>query len=211
MKIFLRILITSYILFFIFYPTITRADCTTPSSVQAPDLYSVGWLPWLADLKSWRNYNPKEIQNIGRLIPSSSGGMVGEPLAGNPTCNILSPGEYTYVMKWQDNETQSDYIGNTDIIYLQQPIVPGPDYIRHSQLASGLPVFCAGTFRVDSRWWPFNDILGEVNEVVEVTNFSGHFKPQCKCLGVVASKLAALGVDTSGVTYKFMGEPKTCQ
>lgn len=93
-------------------------SCAAPSAVKMPPLYSVGWIPWLGDLKSWRNYDPTTIPGIGRLINSPDGTMVGEPLAGSPTCNILPPGEYTYVMKWQTNQTGLDYIENTDIIYL---------------------------------------------------------------------------------------------
>lgn len=192
-------------------PAFLATSCSAPSVVAMPELYSIGWLPWIGDLKSWRNYNPKEIKGVGRLIPSPDGSMIGEPLAGSPTCNILPPGEYTYVMKWQDNETNNDYIKNTDIIFLNQPVVLGPDYIRHSQLAAGFPVFCAGTFKIKDRWWPRDDRLGQVNEVVEVNNFSGHFKPKCKCLGVVAEKLQALGINTTEAEYKFLGSPQDCR
>lgn len=191
--------------------TTALADtCSAPSAVKQPELYSIGWLPWIGDLKSWRNYNPENITGVGRLIRSPDGSMVGEPLAGSPTCNFLTPGEYTYVMKWQDDEVGQDYIGNTDVIYLNQPIILGPDYIRHSQLAAGFPVFCAGTFKVEDRWWPYNDELSEVNEVVEITNFSGHYKPKCKCLGVLEEKFKALNINTGNAEYKFLGVVEEC-
>lgn len=186
-------------------------SCAAPSAVKMPPLYSVGWIPWLGDLKSWRNYDPTTIPGIGRLINSPDGTMVGEPLAGSPTCNILPPGEYTYVMQWQTNQTGLDYIQNTDIIYLLQPIAPTPEYIRHSQMAAGLPVFCAGTFKINDRWWPNDDELSMLNAIVEVTTFSGHYKPKCSCLAVLEEKLHALGVSTAKTEYKFMGSPADCQ
>lgn len=193
--------------------TVHATSCSVPSTIQQPDLYSIGWLPWLGDLKSWRNYDPKTIQNVGRLIPSPDGSMVGEPLAGSPTCQYLEPGEYTFVMKWQDNEIQRDYIENTDVIYLLQKIEPGPDYIRHSQLAGGFSVFCAGTFKVESiGTWPFNQYrLSQVNEVLEITNFSGHYKPKCKCLGVLEEKFQSLKINTTKATTKFMGKVEDCK
>lgn len=189
-------------------PAVHAGGCAVPSTVQLPELYPVGWIPWLGDLKGWRNYDPKTISGVGRLIPSPDGSVVGEPLAGQPTCNVLPPGEYTYVMKWQDNENQKDYIQNTDIIYLLQPVVLGPNYIR--QLAAGFPVFCAGTFKITDRWFR-NDDLAQVNEVVEVTNFSGHFKPKCKCLGVLEQKLQALKISTGNTEYKFLDEVMNCK
>lgn len=191
--------------------TAGASTCAAPSPIKAPPLYTIGWIPWIGDLKSWRSYDPTTITGVGRLISSPDGSMVGEPLAGAPTCNILAPGEYTYVMKWQNNETGTDYIENTDIIYLNQPIVLGPDYIRHSQLAAGFPVFCAGTFKVSDRWWPNNDELAVLNEVVEITNFSGHYKPKCACLSVLERKLKALGVNTGNTQVKFLGEVQDCQ
>lgn len=178
--------------------------CNVPTEVQDPELYPIGWIPWIGDLKSWRNYNAAEIPRVGRLIPSPNGMMVGEPLAAPPTCDLLQSGEYTYVMKWQENETAANYVENTDVIYLKQRVAPGPDYIRHSQIASGFPVFCAGTFKIAATF------LGEVNEVVEITNFSGHYKPKCKCLGVLEEKLSALNVNTSQAVYKFLGTAEEC-
>jgi hypothetical protein len=195
----------------LFQSTAQAQTCPVPSSVAVPNLYQIGWIPWIGDLKSWRNYDPKDIPGVGRLIPSPDGRMAGEPLSGPLTCNILQPGEYTYVMKWQDNEVNHDYIENTDIVYLNQPIVLGPDYIRHSQIAAGFPVFCAGTFKIKNRWWPIQDELSEVNEVVEITNFSGHYKPLCKCLGVLEKKLEALKVDTGNAQYYFLGSVKDCK
>ncbi len=186
-------------------------SCNVPSAVKMPPLYSVGWIPWIGDLKSWRNYDPTAIPGVGRLINSPDGTMVGEPLAGAPTCNVLPPGEYTYVMQWQTNQTGLDYIQNTDIVYLLQPVVLGPDYIRHSQMAAGLPVFCAGTFKINNRWWPNDDELAMLNAVVEVTTFSGHYKPKCSCLAVLEEKLHALGVSTAKTEYRFMGSPADCQ
>jgi len=192
-------------------PPAQAASCTAPTPVEMPPLYPVGWIPWLGDLKSWRSYDPSAIPGIGRLIDSPNGMMVGEPLVGSPTCNILQPGEYTYVMQWQTNQTGLDYVENTDIIYLLQPIAPTPDYIRHSQMASGLPVFCAGTFKITDRWWPRDDELSILNAIVEVTTFSGHYKPKCSCLATLQQKLNALGVSTANTEYKFLGSVADCR
>lgn len=187
-----------------------NAACETPSAVALPQMYTINWIPWIGDLKSWRNYDPKSISGVGRLITSHNGAVVGEPLAGTPTCNVLTTGEYTFVMKWQNNEVTPDYIENTDIVYLKQAQVLGPDYIRHSQLGAGLPVFCAGTFKVRHNWI-FDDDLEAINELTEVTNNSGHYKPLCKCLGVLHAKLTALKVNTGNAKTMFQGSVKDCK
>lgn len=179
-------------------------QCLAGTCSAKPQLYPVGWLPWLADLKSWRNYDPAKVPGLGRLTRSPNGAVVGERL--NPAvCEVLAPGKYVFAMKYQNNEVAADYMNNTDVLYLKPQEGLGHDYIRHSQVAAGFPVFCAGEFHIDG---PSQLVL--LNELVEVNNFSGHYKPKCKCLGVLLNKLQALGVYTGGTVVKFMGSPQDC-
>ncbi|WP_164011998.1 hypothetical protein [Pyxidicoccus trucidator] len=179
-------------------------QCLAETCTSKPQQYPVGWLPWLADLKSWRNYNPAEIPGLGRLTRSPDGSVHGERL--NPAaCEVLSPGKYVFAMKYQENEVTDDYMNNTDVLYLKPQEGVGRDYIRHSQVAAGFPVFCAGEFHISASLR-----LSLLNELVEVNNFSGHYKPQCRCLGVLLNKLEALGVKTQETEVKFMGSPKDC-
>ena len=54
-------------------------SCAAPSAVKMPPLYSVGWIPWLGDLKSWRNYDPTTIPGIGDKI--------GDKQEGGSSCS----------------------------------------------------------------------------------------------------------------------------
>jgi hypothetical protein len=187
-------------------PDFAQAACSPPNPIAVPELYPVGWLPWLIDLGMWRNYDPRTIPGAGRLIASPNGSVIGESIGDSvPTCNILQPGDYTFVMKWQNDENATDYVGNTDIIYLKQVTAGTKDYIRHSQLGSGLPVFCAGTFKISN----FSSI-SYFNEIVEVTNSSGHYTPNCRCLGVLKDKLKGLNIFTSNTLTALMGSAQAC-
>ena len=185
------------------------AECARGQCPVRPDLYPIGWLPYVGDLKSWRNYDPTTIPGVGRLVRSTDGSLAGERLSGD-TCEILSPGKYIFVMKYQANEIAADYIENTDILYLKTREGVGQDYIRHSQVAGGFPVFCAGELQVGVAGFPLNTLSG-INELLQVNNYSGHYKPPCKCLGVLLQKLFALNVNTGQAETRFMGDVADCR
>lgn len=191
-------------------PRALAQTCPGESCKVNPVLYPVGWIPWLADLKSWRNYDPTTIAGVGKLTPSRDGQAWGEDLKAGGTCKRLEEGKYIYVMKWQNNEAAPNYIDNTDIVYLKTQEGLGRDYIRHSQIAGGFPVFCAGEFHIQPNtgcgFW-----IDYVNNITEINNFSGHYKPACRCLGVLAEKLRALGINTMNLQTKYMGNPEDCQ
>jgi hypothetical protein len=103
----------------------------------------------------------------------------------------------------------SAVLNNTDILYLKTQEGLGSDYIRHSQVAGGFPVFCAGEFHVGpDTGCGFK--LDTINNITEINNFSGHYKPACRCLGVLADKMAALGINTQNMVTKFMGNVQDC-
>ena len=190
-------------------PQAQAQACAGVACKVKPVLYPVGWLPWLGDLKSWRNYDPSRIAGVGKLTPSQDGQAWGEDLKEGGTCKRLEAGKYIYAMKWQNNETAPDYIYNTDIIYLKTEEGLGRDYIRHSQIAAGFPVFCAGELHINpDTGCGFK--LKTMNNVTEINNFSGHYKPKCRCLGLLKDKLRALGINTQGLETKYTGSPEDC-
>lgn len=190
-------------------PRAQAQTCAGAPCKLKPDLYPVGWIPWLADLKSWRNYDTSKIAGVGKLASSQDGQAWGEDLAEDGTCERLDAGKYIYIMKWQNNETGADYIHNTDILYLKTLEGLGRDYIRHSQLAGGFPVFCAGELHIkpDAGCGLQVDYL---NNITEINNYSGHYQPNCKCLGVLRDKMRGLGINTESMVTKYMGNPQNC-
>jgi hypothetical protein len=155
------------------------------------------------------NYDTSKIAGVGRLIPTHDGQAWGEDFSGAKSCKRLDAGKYIFVMQWQNNETAANYINNTDILYLKTQEGLGSDYIRHSQVAGGFPVFCAGEFHVGpDTGCGFK--LDTINNITEINNFSGHYKPACRCLGVLADKMAALGINTQNMVTKFMGNVQDC-
>jgi len=184
------------------------AECPSFTCAMAPELHPIDWWPWLADLKSWRNYDPAKIAGIGRLVPSLNGAVQGE-LLNEQTCQVLAPGKYIFAMKYQNNETDADYIQNSEVLYRLTEGGVGSNYIRHSQLAAGFPVYCAGEFLIKPL--SGSQRLTLLNELVEVNNFSGHYKPKCKCLGVLLEKLEALKVNTCSTEVKFMDAVQNCR
>jgi len=142
--------------------------------------YSVGLLPWIGDLKSWRNYNPADIDGVGVLTGFIDGRLIGSDLK-NKQSTILSPNtdgnSYTWV-----------YTPQGAIFYRYWDHDHRDDYVRHSQLGSGQPVICAGEFRLAGGGY-LDTVLVMINDA------SGHYKPKgSQCLGPVAAKLESLGI-----------------
>lgn len=59
--------------------------------------------------------------------------------------------------------------------------------LRHSQLAYGKNVYCAGMFRTQN------------GKIVRLDNDSGHYKPFGECLDLTKEKMESIGVDASGM------------
>lgn len=148
--------------------------------------YPVRWLPYIADLKSWRTYDPSKIDGVGQLIGMIDGKLVGELLKTRET-EILHPNAESDSYTWV-------YTPEGSIIYRRWKHADTQDYIRHSQLGSGRPVICAGEFKVESK----TNTAPIKNVIVHINDASGHYKPDGgSCLRYVAEKLRALGIDVS--------------
>ncbi|MNP08300.1 hypothetical protein D3C76_1003620 [compost metagenome] len=161
------------------------------NSAQRPidfncETYPVTWLPYIADVYQWRSYDPSTIEGVGQLIGMQDGVLVGQLLKSRQ-CHALAPnGEndsYTWVFK-----------PDGSIIYrLWNHRERRDSYVRHSQLASGEAVICAGELRLE--WAVGRYGLSEV--VALINDASGHYKPDGgACLVHVLRKLQHLGVST---------------
>ncbi len=69
-----------------------------------------------------------------------------------------------------------------------------PGYIHHSSMLAGSPVASAGTIKV------------EQGKLLELTNYSGHYKPPGKTLDHVLAELKALGVPTAKTKVLRFGD-----
>lgn len=148
--------------------------------------YPVRWLPYIADLKAWRTYDPAKIDGVGQLVGMVDGKLIGELLKTRKTEILSSNAEgdsYTWV-----------YTPEGAIIYRRWKHSDTQDYVRHSQLGSGRPVICAGEFKISAtnRNDPIKHVIAHINDA------SGHYQPDGgSCLKYVSEKLEALGIDTS--------------
>jgi hypothetical protein len=147
--------------------------------------YPVRWLPWIADVKSWRTYDPSKIDGVGQLVGMNDGKLIGELLKSKQTEILSANGpsdSYTWV-----------YTPEGSIIYKRWQHRASSDYVRHSQLGSGRPVICAGEFRLNNIHDRFGirDVIGLVNDA------SGHYQPDGgACLKYVEEKFRGLGINT---------------
>ncbi|CAI8763623.1 hypothetical protein [Pseudomonas sp. IT-P4] len=158
--------------------------------------YPVRWMPYLADLKSWRTYDPSKIDGAGQLVGMIDGHLIGTILKNNKSEIIESNGpndSYTWV-----------YTPEGSIIYKRWNHALRADYTRHSQLGSGKPVICAGEFRINrmNKSYVIEDIVTMVNDA------SGHYQPDGRnCLQYVSEKLEALGLDMSQTRWSWKSTP----
>jgi hypothetical protein len=157
--------------------------------------YPVRWMPYLADLKSWRTYDPSTIDGVGQLVGWVDGHIVGTLLKTRQS-EILEPNalhdSYTWV-----------YTPEGSIIYRRWNHAAPADYTRHSQLGGGKPVICAGEFLIDKTHdgHSITDIITMVNDA------SGHYQPVgSNCLKYVAEKFEALGLDMSQTNWTWKSE-----
>lgn len=148
--------------------------------------YPVGLLPYIADVLHWRSYDPSTIDGVGQLMGVHDGRLIGENLKTRRT-ELLKPNtagnSYTWV-----------YTPDGAIIYrMWDHDENRASYVRHSQLASGQPVICAGELKIVR-----NRQSVEVEEVIGLINdASGHYRPDGgACLVPVMRKLQDLGIST---------------
>jgi hypothetical protein len=153
--------------------------------------YSLRWGPWAGD--TWRDfsYDPSTVDGIGIIVGMIDGQLLGGQLK-RKTCEILGPGHYIWV-----------YTPNGAILYKQQAAEqPTKQYTRHSQLGSGKPVICAGTFEIEAiqKTPGITTVIGLVNDS------SGHYAPDGgACLRNLQDKLRSLGVPTEQITWGWVG------
>lgn len=167
------------------YPWLWRNDENRPFDYNGKT-YPVGLLPYIADVLHWRSYDPSTIDGVGQLMGVHDGRLVGENLKTRRT-ELLKPNS-------QGNSYTWVYTPDGAIIYkLWEHERNRTDYVRHSQLASGQPVICAGELRIVR-----NQQFIELQEVIAVINdASGHYRPDGgACLVPVLRKLQNLGIAT---------------
>lgn len=156
--------------------------------------YPVTLMPYIGDLKAWRNYDPSSIDGVGQLIGMNHGRLIGEILKTRD-CEALKPNEGNNSYTWV-------FTPDGAIIYRLWNHDDSAGYIRHSQLGSGRSVICAGEFRIERR----EDIDGVVDVIAMVNDASGHYKPDGgACLGSVEEKFKALGIPTEHITWSYRG------
>jgi hypothetical protein len=174
---------------------ISWAGWTTPSG-KPMDLflktYGITLMPYIGDMLSWRTYDPSTIDGVGLLIGSMNGLIVGDNLK-NRRCEILGPGAYTWV-----------YVPSADAIIYKywNKNAPLSDYTRHSQLASGAPVICAGEVQLVTEFAS----SGMEACIAMMNDASGHYKPDGgSCLSHVSDKFERLGISTRNTQWYWKG------
>ncbi|KAF9534930.1 hypothetical protein CPB83DRAFT_222362 [Crepidotus variabilis] len=173
------------------YPASSLNPTPTGSKLidTAGSTYSVGYLPWILDLKSWRTYDPSTIDGVGILVGYVNGRLVGEDLKTRRSV-ILQPNAASNSYTWV-------YTPEGAIFYRLWDHNHRDEYVRHSQLASGKPVTCAGEFRITQ--------IGYIDSMlVMINDASGHYQPKgSQCLGPVAAKLGSLGIDMTQTNWYY--------
>ena len=155
--------------------------------------YPVQWQPLLADWLYWRSYEPRSIAGVCQLIGEHRGRILAYELQSQSPVYLKPNGEddaYTWVYTPQ----------GSIIVKWWDKAAPRNAYTRHSQLASGSAVVCAGEMtltRVSSRM-AVQDLLGMINDA------SGHYLPDGgACLAHVRDRLEQLGLDTRETAIHF--------
>ncbi|HEX8596841.1 MAG TPA: hypothetical protein VF682_26695 [Pseudomonas sp.] len=174
------------------YAWLWRNDDNHPLDYNG-QTYSVGMLPYIIDLLRWRNYDPSTIDGVGQLMGVHDGRLVGENLKTRRT-EWLEPNGSTNSYTWV-------YTPDGAIIYKLWEHRVSPDtYVRHSQLAKGRPVICAGELRIvrHRKFTEVEEIIGLINDA------SGHYKPDGgACLVPVLQKLQHLGIPTQATRLSW--------
>jgi hypothetical protein len=161
--------------------------------------YPVGWIPWIADLKSWRNYDPTTIPGVGVLIGQRTTIDGKKQLIGR---QLMTRAEEILQDRGGGGHYSWVFTPDQAIVYKWNsgPALTSKTYIRHSQLGGGQPIICAGEF--DLTDGAFDVMIATINDA------SGHYKPDGgKCMGSVLDKLATLNIDTTNIKVAVAGGP----
>uniref|UniRef100_UPI0039F70CF8 hypothetical protein n=1 Tax=Piscirickettsia salmonis TaxID=1238 RepID=UPI0039F70CF8 len=191
------------------WPTCPEGGESTESVANPGYKYPVAFMPWLADLKSWRSYDPASLAGVGVLqgMIEERGReyvhykrLIGYQLHSNNS-EYLVPGVYIYVYRDTDDISvphKNAKEGGESILYYKVNESDIRNRLRHSQLGSGKSVYCAGEFVVSASYdYRFT-------EITKVDDASGHYKPQGKyCLEGVTKKLQSLNVNMDNVQISF--------
>jgi hypothetical protein len=136
-----------------------------------------------------RDYDPTKIAGIGVLTGVVRGQIIGE-LLKDQTCQILTPGKYTYAYSREQDAIIYKF-------YSADGSTPA-NYVRHSQLGSGQEVIMAGEFVIVNG--PFGNTIDSV--IAEVNNASGHYSPDgAACLFWVQKKLTDIGIPVQNIKW----------
>jgi len=162
--------------------------------------YTVGLIPYLGDVRNFRTYDPSTIDGVGELLGSRNGRLIGCLLKSQVCEELAVSGDndsYTWVFTPQGSIIYKKWDHNED----------RRTYTRHSQLASGSPVICAGEFRVKgttTSWGPSTEME---TFIAMVNDASGHYKPSgSDCLYYVIQQLQAIGVATDNIQMYWKEE-----
>jgi hypothetical protein len=161
---------------------------------HTPKLYSVGWLPYLADWKNaiitgksiFKYHDPADIDGVGIILGQYNGIIYGSNLK-NKICEEIvqhpeNKGHYSWVLEPKN--------GNIIYKWNSELGIETKNYTRHSELNTGEPVICAGEFYIKG---------GNLYKLyIELNDSSGHYKPDGKeCLPYVLQKFKDLGIEAS--------------
>ena len=174
------------------YPWAWRNDVNRPFDYTGKT-YSVGMLPYIIDLLRWRNYDPATLDGVGQLMGTHNGRLVGENLK-TQRAELLEPNSPENSYTWV-------YTPDGAIIYkLWEHRESQARYVRHSQLASGKPVICAGELRIvrHQNFIELEEVIAKINDA------SGHYQPDGgACLVPVLQKLQDLGISTQATKLSW--------
>ncbi|KAF9530753.1 fungal fucose-specific lectin-domain-containing protein [Crepidotus variabilis] len=160
------------------------------------DTYSVGYLPWILDLQSWRTYDPCTIDGVGILVGYNNGRLVGDELK---TCRsvTLQPNAPNTSYTWV-------YTPEGAIFYRLWEHDHRNQYVPSNQIAIAgekLAVICAGEFCIAQA--------GHLTSVlVLINNVNGYVETLgSRSLGPVAVKLGNLGIDLTRTSWYYNSKP----
>ncbi|KAF9530757.1 hypothetical protein CPB83DRAFT_834109 [Crepidotus variabilis] len=156
------------------------------------DTYSVGYLPWILDLQSWRIYDPSTIDGVGIIVGCNNGRfVVGDDLK---TCRsvTLQPNAPNTSYAWV-------YTPEGAIFYRLWEHDHREQYVPNNQIviAGEQPVVCAGEFRI-AQAGHLTSVLVLINDV------SGYVEKRgSESLGPVAVKLRGLGINLTRTSWYY--------
>lgn len=159
------------------------------------EVYPVGWMPYIGDWGvkggGMRSYDPTTIPGVGILVRVDTAPDGHKQLIGK---QLMTGGEEVLVDQGPEGHYSWVFHPSQAIIYKWNSgdAIKAGNYIRHSQIAGGKPVLCAGEWTLEQ---------GQIGIMIATINdSSGHYRPDGgMCLGPVLTKLQHLGVDVDAI------------